>query len=691
MNLSRARFVLVLCVAWTFISVSGLEAAEVDDDQQDMIGQILLNMIKGERVDYGPTDELLKQFRTNGQNSIGPSWGHTAQIKSKQDGKAIQIYMSITVLPTDYKVTPEKQAQWDKARQEYKDESGVEVAFLESTRGDVRRHRVIYRLVKDGYRMHLYVTRTGDEDAKKAIELTEKGWKRFYKFALEQGLFEDKSDVFIEVVESDADIEGALDDGGVIHIPLAAHKSTKIPLNVWADAPQVEKDKPYTLNFQFKQIKGMGGIVLRDAEGKALKDNDGDGLGDIEVIGGKKGRVVLHVEDMGTPKSKRASGGAGSPYRLSQASTLGIKLTKNKDGDWVVNAEKKIGVQRRDWFPVVQRFQLIGRNWSPKTPKGKDLPQKITANQRISFNDYLTNGGTLREGYEKQIEPLAKRDGAIKADEPVLLGWRVDPKGTLNWFVGIQDARQKSKLPFVRQNVPLSVVLDVKIWQAPKMTKVPDEKDPLDAFGGGAPMDATQQEQEIRRLIFIDQSVARPIELRMNTIALLPAGESAAEFEKKLPQRLRLKPQGPAAKDPRDPDRPTTQLVWAYKNGQSPNFDIHVPMSERFENPIGRNEWNRFTLVPGVYEVRFYAEVYHSQEDRRGYSLRRGAGDFQTPRHSMGCPSLRSGKAWKIVLWVQWRSEAPIVPQIDHCAITQSNAKPLQNDRPCPRRQTDAR
>lgn len=601
MTLPHRLIVPFVAVAALMLSAAGPACAadEVAEDTQWAIGQVLLNTIKGERLDQGPTDAMMKTFREQGQNALGPSWGYRTEHKSKVDGKVIQIYMSITVLPKDYQQTPAQLANWEKYKVGDDKDSGAGIAFQESTNGDVRRHRVVYLLHKSGYRMFLHVTRAGDETAEQAVEKTIAGWKQFYQFAVDQGLFNDEK-LFIEVLESAAKA-GLLEDGGVIHLNLAAGKTAKVPINIWAEAASVEEDKPYTIHLKFKQGKNRSGISLRDEGGRALKDSDGDGWLEHEVIGGKKGRLVLHFE-------KLSAKPAGNELVLDQVALGRMTLRNNEDGS--VTISRDFGAQRRDWFPIVQRFQLIGRNWSPKTADDKPIPD-IPADQRMSFNDYLKANDTLRRIFENRIMPLAAAKGKIGDNEEVAMGWRVDPFGTENWYLAVHSPK-KPQLPVVQRGVPLTPVVDIKIVQTKQIEQVNlDSPDGLDGDlggdGGGEEVNTTQEEAELRRLIFIKND---NIKLTMKTIAIVSNGESGDVFAKKLPERLRLEPEGAAAKDG---NRPTSNVIWNYIRGKT-RLDDYFPLEDRYLTPVGKNEAAALTRIPGTYELHLTVELYHSEE-----------------------------------------------------------------------------
>ncbi len=575
----------------------GLSAEEVTEETEAKIGQVLVNFIKGGRQDSPPTEAMMKLFREQGQNTIGPSWGYRTEHESKQDRKVIQVYFSITVLPADHQRTRAQAAAWAKAKYGDDEESGAEIAFQESMKGGVRRTRVVYRLEAAGYRLFMHVTRPGDETAEQAVEKTMAGWRGFYQYAVDEGLFGER--LYIEVAESEAETEGLLEDGGVIRLDLASNKSARVPIAVWAESAVVEEDEPYTLHLKFKQGKGRSGISLVDAKGRTLRDGDGDGWLEVEVIGGEKGRLELRFDKLAAKK------GTDDVSVLDQFALGRIAMRRSDDGS--VTSHKDFAAQRRDWFPVVQRFQLLGRAWSPESPTGQPIPQEIPERERVSFNEYVDQMGALREVYETRILPLASPRQKIGADEEVCMGWRIDPVGSLNWYLAV-NSPQKAQLPVVPRNVPLSVVLDVKIVGAEKSDNVAFDDE--DGLGGGfddEQINERQHESEIRRLIYVDDG---RISLVANKIAEVANNESADAFEKDLPQWLRLAPGGPAAgKD----ESKRSRVIWEYRSG-APKLDDYLPLAARYESPIGRNEAPFLTRNAGVYELRFTARLYHSEE-----------------------------------------------------------------------------
>ena len=590
----------------------------VDEDLQWKIGQVLLNTLKSKEVDGGPSEELMGRFHDLGENQYGPSWGYKAEVEqSKQDGQPVTVYMSITLVPDDYELTPKQKANWKKYDAGTDDQTGGKIAFRSVTdkNSGIRRHRTTYRLVSDGIRMNMHFTREGQDGSAEAKRKSIDSWRSFIDYANRQGLFENTRIHIVVGKVQGADHEGPMEDFQVLHVRKGIQDVVKIPFTVQIESRDLESDKPYTVHLKHKHAPGFGKAKLTDGKGNALQDTDGDGYLEVQAKAPEKGGKAELTLELGRNDALRAT-----PQELLAGPAAMIRvahITKDKDGNPQIKQYKDVNAQTQTWAPIVSRFQVVGTQADLQRVGTEDTAENASRSfmkDRWPFSEMTSTNGTWLQVYTDHIEPIASAQGAIGKGDAVMLGWRKNPSALKKEFMVAVDDPNKTRIATVPHKSRVHLALWIDIFGTPEVKSgsfddsglSPDEDDSSTSTGMDPVINTATFQENLERLIFVENT-----KFEINRVFFIPKDMKPDEFEKQLPDLVRLAPGGPKAKNPNDPNDPVSRPVPHLQAGPSqmsfPVFREKMLVAE----PV---PFRDLTLTPGIYELRFSTTIFHSEE-----------------------------------------------------------------------------
>lgn len=626
-SLRTGRLITAAGLGLLLIFASVAPAAEVDENLVWKIAQIVLDTAAGKPVDGGPTEAQVNRFRAMGQNSIGPSWGLKKRIeRSAVDGKPITLVYNVTIVDDSYEMSDAQKANWEEYGLKQPDEhSGAQIAFRAVKEGDVRHHRTIYRLQRDGYRLYMMVGRQGDESAEDAVKKTLRGWHAFYDNAERLGLFEPRERVIIRLMNApNADHSGEVADRQVVHLASQPGERTKLRFKMHAEAPHLEEDEPYILAVQAKTPAGHAPVRLTTASGSALPDANGDGIYELHVEApgaDNAGEVIVDVDPAYAMKA-----GAGS-YAAGPAVIMRASITKiDEDGNVTISPKgfKDVGVQENKWYPIVTRMEVhhMSQTMGGEGAVNSDN-QSLFAGYSGSFSKLAGAVAELDKTFNEQIVPIASKDGQIAANDPVMLGWRLHPQNPD--YVLIRLDQKTAEADTHVMTIPQGSKPWLAVWMEVVNPSVKGEdadfagdgfggEEGFDMGGGEADVDMETHQREFERQIHLDTSSLDNNGLWVTRIAYISPDkrwESRAAMLAEIRELIRLPAGGPAAENTDDPDDPISYDMphLILKSGYNKFTDLREQVLT--PDPVRMRE---LALVPGTYELRFRAKPYHINE-----------------------------------------------------------------------------
>jgi len=586
-----------------------IPAEEVSAALEQRIGRTLLNTVKGRTLEDPPTPELMQEFRDAGVSEVGESWGVIDQVKSRLDGKMISVSLNITVVPADHKPSKDDVEKWRAIVVDTHTATSAEIGFRETKRGDVRRHRVYYRLESGAIRLSMNVTRTGDETVKEAIALTTDGFAKFHKQAVEQGLLESaEASIRLVAEKTPESPETVVLDGDVIEAPYLDGGPLDVNFIVSAITPLIKADEAYKMDVQIEGNHDSKGSAFLGSDGRPLPDTDGDGWNEVAIPrGDTPGQLTLHFDKFQTKAAK------DNPYALDEFVVGAIRVNVNSNGDSITI---RFGVQRRAWHVIVQRFELMPEKYQPTKEEFENSKGVVyDLDGRLGFNKYVGNGGKLIENYEDLLQSLAAPRGEIAANDSVCMSWQRDHYSAKSYefLVAVDSPKVKEKLPAIAVGVRSRLLIDFKVVQAPLRTRLSTEPAvKLDEFGDPIitadtdddPFDGLEAERVLRRQIRFDE-----LSITRQTIIESLRNEEAAAFQSKVSGRLR--------KEPTQNEGVFTVYKTNFVGGRE--IDTHFPLTNRYSNPDASAENRNLAFAggivvaphrfPGTFEIRLRAKV----------------------------------------------------------------------------------
>jgi hypothetical protein len=608
LELMLARTLFALVVVLTCSDPGG--AADVDPELALRIGRALENSFAEQSLADPPTRDRIAEFDSLAADKVGPAWGVRKRTRRDDNQGNVDLYYEIALMPEDYQPDPASEARW-RELVVGNHETGAEVAFIERSVGGVRRHQVYYRLVRNNVRLIHQATREGNETAKEAIGMSGRRFKQFYDYARDQKLIapaESRSAAL--VVTTDRDPDGVVENGEVIEVPFSGGGPVATQFTVLVNAPDLDPDQPFALEVQLEPVRGGAQARFVDAAGRPLADADKDQWCEWPVKSGKDPGVLRL--NLG-PFAERGTDGKG--YALDEFVIGRIRVRPRQGGEAVV---VEFGVQRRTWHAIVQRFEVFPRDWNPGREEDQ-LPPGQMLDGRFGFNEYLQRSGTLVENYEKLRLDFAQKRDQIAPGEPVCLGWHLDPTSEdADDFYVLQDSSKKRALASLPIRRPLSFMYDLKVLYSPKVDAVPGKT--ASANGAGSDgfdlpdvADSLDVERELRRQLQVDA-----FRITLNVIEETPIGESLADFQQAIPERLR-----------KAPVRGRNPIVVMEAETGKRRVDDCFPLDQRFLDPDGSlfNRTPQFRSktnpelgpfrAPGIYELRLETTLKHEDGSSR--------------------------------------------------------------------------
>ncbi|MCW8132744.1 MAG: hypothetical protein KIS92_20525, partial [Planctomycetota bacterium] len=452
------------------VSAACARAADEGQDMEKKIGWTIYDTFHRETTKQPPPGETLKTYRERGksQEKQGTTYAYWEDFNSPEDKQPIRLYAEVTLLPEGWKEDPEAAAEWKDRAKPADPATNGEIFFQKKTVGAVHRSRVYFRLVSGQVMLKMWEHRNSDNDFtdEQLIAKALPWWRSFHKNAEEKGLLEAVR-IVVEATSARGSKKGVLAEDDVVSVLENRERAAEIPLRISAKGPGIKPDQPYKLQIQVKDKLGQPGAKFLYADGSALKDEDGDGQLDLAVARGDTPAEVVARFEPFTAKSGPPRQGA-----LHQVLQIRIRIIDRAKP----RAEQDVTMQRRDWTPVVTRFELVGRDWAPTYPPA-DPNSKVPADLRNRFNEYRDPAGyLLKHIWEKNIAPLAAPRETYDAATPVPLGWRVDEQKPEVFYLAL-NAPGKQTLFGIPEKSPQIVVIDVKIVSEKVATNIDFDSD----------------------------------------------------------------------------------------------------------------------------------------------------------------------------------------------------------------------
>ncbi|MCK6474526.1 MAG: hypothetical protein L6R28_22645 [Planctomycetes bacterium] len=579
------------------------EAGSLEDiDLEKRIGWTIYDTFHRESTKQPPPQATIQTYRDRGksQEKLGVTYAYWEDFQSPEDKQPIRLYAEVVQLPPDWKEDAEAAAAWKERAKPSDPGTNGEVYVQKKTVGQVHRTRVYFRLVSGSLMLKMWEHRNS-EAAHTDEELVAKAlpwWKSFHKNAVEKGLLV-STRIVVEARPSEANKQGPLSEDEVVSILANRDKTAEIPLRISAAGPDIRSDKPYKLQVLVSERLGQAGGKLLYADGTPLADEDGDGRLDLAVArGDTPAEVVARFDPFVAENGATARKGA-----LHQVLQVRIKIV---DRDNKAKAQQDIAVQRRDWTPVVTRFELIGRDWTPKYPPA-DPDSKVPSDLQNRFNEYNDpKGYLLKHIWETQIAPMASSKDTYGPQEPVVLGWRVDEQKPEVFYLAL-NAPEKRALFGVPEKSPQYVVADVKIVSETVATDIDFDAEDFGSgpADGGVRLD--NPEFDFYKRIQVDDLALTMRRLAVQGVGAPEADTQKAQAEKRLAEQLRKD-----GTELADADKIETVLE-RWQTGRS-SLNDYFPFTERGKPPAERTrgEDQRLARLSGIYALRLKMELSYA-------------------------------------------------------------------------------
>lgn len=551
---------------------SGITNAQTDNRSVEQRAAFaLLNTIKRGNA-KAPTPGRIKELRTAGENSVGDAWAITDQVKSQIDEKMISVTMKITHLPEDYTPDPEATQKWKAIVQPQRhQDTNAEIGFRVSQRGEVRRHRVYYRLQEGNIGLLMHVTRAGEESAEEAIQKSSGRFTKFYEYVKKEGLVGHGS--YLNLVHLPAG-GGEIEINEETQVVQAPDTQSQIDMefSVEAMSAAIQPGKDYEVELKIES-KSPPATLLSEKQ-QALKDADGNGWKELTVKADAQGRFIIRLGQLVPTKE--------DPYGLEQLVIAAVRVrTNSPESEDAEYRTIRFGIQRRTWHVIAQRFELAPGNYFRTDQKTRNSQGGVyELDGRLGFNKLVGDSGLLIENYEQMLKEYGTPRGDIAESESVGMGWERDHASKKSYEFHVAVDKKESEQQAITA-IPVGhrtrCIIDLKIVRAPKRTVLPDNKPKFDDFGqviegeNSIDFDVLSEEQEVRKLITIENySLTR-------TLIADAAGEDEDTFYRNLPGRLRQAP---------DSSQSRPVILFDGEDSREPsNIDEHFPLTNRYRNP----------------------------------------------------------------------------------------------------------
>ena len=590
---------------------SGIANAQSDNRTvEQRAAQALMNTIKGKEVN-APSPGRIKEFREQATSDAGDAWAVTDQVKSSVDEKKISVTLKINHLPEDYKPDPDATKKWKSILQPQRHaETNAEIGFRVSKRGDVRRHRIYYRVKEGNIGLLMHVTRTGDETVDEAIQKTTNQFSKFYKFAKKEGLVGFGSSLDLAYLPEGG---GQIEINDQVQVVQAPNTQGQIDMefDVAAVSAAIQPGKDYEVELQIESKTPPA--TLLSGNRRALNDSDGNGWKELTVRADSRGRFVIRLAPFQPSED--------DPYGMEQLVIASVRVRTNSPESAEAEYQTiRFGIQRRSWHVIAQRFELAPGNYFRTDQKTKNSQGGVyELDGRLGFNKLVGKSGLLLENYEEMLRDFGTPRGEIPESQAVAMGWEREhaSEKAYQFYVASdkkdrEDGKEITAIPVGHR---IRAVIDLKIVRAPKRTTLTDNKPPqLDEFGDpieseeSVDFDVLSEEREIRKLVTVENYT-----LTRTLIADAP-GEDEETFKKNLPARLRIAPD-------REKKGRLVKFFDSKGSRMDAELDTHFPLTNRYKDPNSLPEFrepssggvgllidnpHRFA---GVYELRFTANL----------------------------------------------------------------------------------
>ncbi|MHC4137322.1 MAG: hypothetical protein ACYTDU_06280 [Planctomycetota bacterium] len=471
-------------------------ADEQSDELEKRIAQVIYNTSKQERDLKAPAPEVIARWRSEKLTSrgerlytyVGPTPLHDP------GGSEIRWQFQVRVLPSGWEPSAEAEKRWAGRAAGTDEKTGGEIAFLAGETEGRKHARVYFRLVRGGLKLVMAITRAGEWKRDDAIRLSKPRWQFFVEEAERQGLFGRIRFVVrrLAVTPEEGRVRQGAEDAAVDREPVRDGASISfvwdhedhvvLPLRVHVEAPEIKAGQPYTVHVRLKDDPEPLGVSLRARNPQEpLVDGDGDGWYEVTVAGKNRPEVVnvrfnrfLYA---GPKPAVRSAAG------IDQVAALELEYRGGKAG--AVRGRFRCVVQRRDWWPIVRRFEVVGTDkwWkNPQPPRlsptlgaGGDQAARLGPRDRYPllvrawsnlWNLVLTPG---RANEKKHVV----KPQAFELDEAVPLSWRVAASGQAFYLCVLDQA--PPELPGFPAETPFVLMVDVGIIGVPEWGSDADE------------------------------------------------------------------------------------------------------------------------------------------------------------------------------------------------------------------------
>lgn len=612
-------------------SLVGLCSAPAESQPQNFeqaVGLTIHNTFQQLQSDDVPPDAAIREYRRIGQERNGDrdglNWAYRHN-PTDRDGREILLDAAIVQLYEGWQPDPAQVAAWEPFAAGTHDTTGAEIFHRVSERG-VKRSAVFFKLQRGGLELDMRVIREmGEQES--AAELIAKAtpwWEFFVAEAERNGLLDAGARIYVEVIEGPWDFSGLAPEDTLVTLYRPGTAAREIPLRVWAQGPNT--DEPYTIGLRLKDELGRGGITVRDASGRTLRDSDGDGAFEVQAPGdGEPAEITIHV-----PGSER-------PDAMGQVAQLRFEFPPAAAEPESPPATADMAVQTIDWFPVLMRFEIAERNDNPipipdeerRQPRERLSPGELSSMYERAFNSHRESAGTLLLSWMNiEFDALTRKglnadDGAPLwgPNEPVLMGWRIEPDSKLS-FLTLENSPKTPEVVAFTYNKPYFLLADVDIIVSSTPIGGGDWDDPFAVTNDPLPAEESITPEKLREEIFIDadnsfMTLRRVSEEGVGLPREIASRPEYREYnfereERELAQALR---QAVTEGSEVRPDAPEL-VIW--RVGGFERLDDHFPQGGWRRAAL---EWKttRFDTLnvrtPGIYEVRFKLSVFHKTID----------------------------------------------------------------------------
>lgn len=453
----------------SLLLATALLAAPQDLSERDRrVGQVIHDAIVLRAGGGAPSDEALWRFKLGRGNTDADSYVYVSEAGANDgQGRRSRWDVKVSFLPPDWAPDADEEARWAARFQEVDAVTGAHLYFHEVD--DRSRSSYVTARVKRGStRVLLRDARSGGLDYGAHKPLAMERLKFFIKRAEEEQLFDDVAPRIVLTIDGNE-----VGDGDVVSVDHPLSEPLDFALRGWTEGVELPPADGLELVLELDPLGARAAELRQQGRGAGARLARRLVRGDEEVQAGVRFRAF-------EPKP-------GDP--IGQVAILTVSMPGAAEGVLPI----RVTLHRTTWIPVLRSFEVrqpMKERQGIVTDQLAELEGELGPLSPLDemvargwvLNDYRVHAASLAAAWADlaraaRIRPSLERDapgGVTHPDgqpfgdeDPVLLGWRLDPETLIDFAVAEVAPGEAATLGAWTANVRHQIVYDLWIARDP--------------------------------------------------------------------------------------------------------------------------------------------------------------------------------------------------------------------------------